>query len=530
MLWSAPAPRSRYPHELRVCSAPLAADVRRQVPAIHARRRLALTCLLPILVTLAACTAPPQPAAGASGTTVPTPGITPAPTPTVDELITDDWARLEEVWHLLEQAGPGVWAGWGTNLPPLLLESETADFLVGHASPPAGFAGIPGLTVADRQVYGRVGHLAASIGVQQIGDRLGVVLLPRDRLQTLLDEALGPGVVVLDDVQYVRWAAHEAFHVHELTSMSGDLPRFDFEGDEMELVAALASTEGFAERLADEGRLLMQALATQTDAELQKAVARFFAARAQRRAVLPPEVGGFEQAVEWTEGLARYSDVRLLQAAASGYQPSPPFAALGMHYPEPDVTWADAIRWLDDLSSIPGTVRDRYYELGAAQAHLLDRLMPGWHTRALPGGESLEALLQAGLAAADADTPTVLRALAVVDLAVAGRDYRVAVADDPEAWARGLAGVHDLGPLDGLLFAFPAPTAAEFFMKNAAMALDIAFFDAAGACVRVVTMPLCANDPCPAYGAPSPYRWALEAPAGTLAGLAPGDRMTVPTD
>ena len=60
------------------------------MPAIHARRRLALTCLLPVLVTLAACTAPPQPAAGASGTTVPRPGITPAPTPTVDELITDE--------------------------------------------------------------------------------------------------------------------------------------------------------------------------------------------------------------------------------------------------------------------------------------------------------------------------------------------------------------------------------------------------------------------------------------------------------
>lgn len=480
------------------------------------------------LLAIAGCTSVPAPAGSPDGTSSAAPSAAPASVPTVDGPSADDLARLEEVYHLIDGLGPSLWTGWGEDHAPFLLESDTADFLVGHRAPPEGFVPVPGLTVGGEPVATRAGHLVPGIGVQPIGDQLGVALLPRDRLQAFVDELLGADVVALDDVQYVRWAAHEAFHVFELNSVGGELPRFGFEGNEMEMGGVLAETDGFADQLADEARLLKRALETQTDAELRAAVDTFLRGREQRRATLPAETGGFEQAVEWSEGLARYSDVRLLQAAASDYRPSPAFAVLGVSYPEPDATWADAIHWLDDLSSVPGTVRDRYYELGAAQAYLLDRLMPGWHPRALPGGESLESLLRAGLAAADAGTPPTLRALRAVDLAVADREYRVAVADDPAAWTRGLAGVDDLGPLDGLLFAFPEPVEARFSMKGASIALDIAFFDAAGACLGVVPMPRCATDPCPTYGARSPYRWALEGPEGTLAGIAEGDRMIAP--
>ena len=483
-------------------------------------------CLLSLLA-VAGCSSVPAPAGSAAGTSSATPGAAPASVPTADTPTADDLARLEEVHNLIDGLGPGLWAGWGEDHLPLLLESDTADFLVGHPAPPEGFETMAGLTVGGEPVSTRAGHLVPGIGVQPIGDQLGVALLPRDRLQAFVDELLGSGVVTLDDVQYVRWVAHEAFHVFELRSVGGELPRFGFEGSETEMGGVLAETDGFSERLADEARLLKRALATQTDAELRAAVDTFLRGREQRRATLPAEIGGFEQAVEWSEGLARYSDVRLLQAAASDYRPSPAFAALGASYPEPEATWTDAVHWLDDLSSVPGTVRDRYYELGAAQAYLLDRLMPGWHPRALPGGESLESLLRAGLAAADAGTPPTLRALPAAEVTTGDHGYRVAVADDPAAWTRGLAGVEDLGPLDGLLFAFPGPVEAKFSMKGASIALDIAFFDAAGTCVGFAMMPLCAADPCPTYGARSPYRWALEGPVGTLAGIAEGDRMTV---
>lgn len=435
------------------------------------------------------------------------------------ELTRDEWARLEEVWHLLAAKGPSVWDGWGAEMPSLLLQAQDFDYLVGHPSPPAGFESVDGLALAGEQVSRRDGHLVPGIGVQQIGDRLGVAVLPRDRLQALLDDMFGEGVIALDHVQYVRWVAHESFHVFEMTAMSGELPRFGFEGEEMDLVARLEATAGFSDRLAEEGRLLRRALESSDDANMRASGAEFLAARAERRSGLSAEIVAFEQALEWTEGLARYSDVRLLQAAAADYVPSEGYVALGATYADADTTWAAALEVLDDLSAVPGTLRDRYYELGAAEGFLLDRLAPGWHGAALPGGQSVEALLSAALSAADQGIPPTLRTLAVGSLQVSGRTYSVGIADSPDAWARGLAGVTELGSLDGLLFAFPEPVSAAFFMKGAEMPLDIAFFDETGRCVGVASMPLCRADPCPTFGASSPYRWALEAPAGTLAEL-----------
>ena len=151
--------------------------------------------------------------------------------------------------------------------------------------------------------------------------------------------------------------------------------------------------------------------------------------------------------------------------------------------------------------------------------------MPGWQPRAFPGGESLEDPLAAALTAAEQGVPTALRSFGLANLRVGAEAYVVAVADAPDEWSRGLAGVNDLGSIDGLLFAFPEPVEAAFFMTGATIPLDIAFFAEDGRCLSVQSMPLCAADPCPAFRAPAPYRWALEAPAGKLAGLGEGALM-----
>jgi uncharacterized membrane protein (UPF0127 family) len=470
----------------------------------------------------------------ACGTTVSptrteTPARTPAPTASAppstaapEGVVAADWARLEEIWRVVVTLGPDVWDGWGEERPPLLLQVGGADYLIGHPSPPEGFDPVTGFEVAGAPVLRRAGHLAPSIGVQLLGDRLGVALLPRVELQAFLDGMLGVGVVTLDDVQYVRWAAHEAFHVYQLEQMAMELPRFGFEGNEMELAAKLGQLDSFTSQLAAEARLLRAALAASNDTELREKASAFLAARESRRAKGPTGVAGFEQAVEWSEGLARYTDVQLLEVAGSGYEPSAAFIALGAAYAKPDQAWQAAIAWLDDLSNVPGTLRDRYYELGAAQAYLLDRLMPGWQPRAFPGGESLEELLAAALVAGAQRVPAALRALGLADLTIGVETYVVAVADAPDEWARGLAGVDDLGSIDGLLFAFAKPVDAAFFMRGATIALDIAFLGADGRCLGVQTMTLCAADPCPTYRAPAPYRWALEAPAGELGGIAEG--------
>lgn len=114
------------------------------------------------------------------------------------------------------------------------------------------------------------------------------------------------------------------------------------------------------------------------------------------------------------------------------------------------------------------------------------------------------------------------------EIKLAGRPWTVAVADTPERWQTGLMGVENLGDLDGMLFVFPQSISGGFWMKDTLIPLDIAFFEAGGDLVEVLEMQPCRADPCPSYGPGAPYRWALEAPAGELAGLPPDARLRLP--
>lgn len=132
-----------------------------------------------------------------------------------------------------------------------------------------------------------------------------------------------------------------------------------------------------------------------------------------------------------------------------------------------------------------------------------------------------------GPGAVDSTMPPLLAGLELTTVTIGSRELMVAIADTPAARSRGLSGTADLGPLDGILFVFPEPVETVFFMRGVAIALDIAFVDADGRVLSVLTMPLCTADPCPTYAPSSPYRWAIETPAGGLSGVATGDQIEI---
>lgn len=105
------------------------------------------------------------------------------------------------------------------------------------------------------------------------------------------------------------------------------------------------------------------------------------------------------------------------------------------------------------------------------------------------------------------------------EVTVAGRVWAVAVADEPSERERGLSGVTDLGDLAGMLFVFPHDTTAGFWMQDTLLSLDIAFFDAEGSLVDLLSMTPCPGEDCPTYRAAGPYRFALEVPAGGFGGV-----------
>jgi uncharacterized membrane protein (UPF0127 family) len=107
-----------------------------------------------------------------------------------------------------------------------------------------------------------------------------------------------------------------------------------------------------------------------------------------------------------------------------------------------------------------------------------------------------------------------LEGFEVIQLTVDGDPLSVALADTPALRRQGLRGVEDLGEVAGMWFTWGgAESTSAFTMQDTLIELDIAFFDADGEVVDVLTMVPCSQSDCPLYRASRPYVAALEVPA-----------------
>jgi len=296
-----------------------------------------------------------------------------------------------EAWHLLSSYGDQAWPGWGAARIPLLIRAGEFDLLVGHPSPPQEFGLLPEAAVADQPVYRYAGHLipVPAATAWEVGGIWSVAVPTRAEFQQAIDAQLGAGVVQLDTANTVRAIVHEAFHAYALTAIHGDVPNFGADVDEGKMIQRLAALPDLDEQHAAEGQALVKALQASDRWEVRAAAAEFLKLRQTRRAGQDKEIAAYEQRVEWLEGLARYADIALMQLSArAGEAPGNPPAGK---------IWLDFHAALSSPAGSPDGFRGRYYLLGAAQAFLLDRLMPGWKTRALNEKFALEDLLQEAL-------------------------------------------------------------------------------------------------------------------------------------
>jgi uncharacterized protein len=100
------------------------------------------------------------------------------------------------------------------------------------------------------------------------------------------------------------------------------------------------------------------------------------------------------------------------------------------------------------------------------------------------------------------------------------------VADSDAERARGLMGRTSLPSDGGMVFRFPAPTEAGFWMKDTSVPLSIAF-RAEGRIIAILDMEPCTNEPCPVYRPGASYETAIEMRRGWFDehGVEIGDRV-----
>ncbi|HWD09020.1 MAG TPA: DUF192 domain-containing protein [Actinomycetota bacterium] len=103
----------------------------------------------------------------------------------------------------------------------------------------------------------------------------------------------------------------------------------------------------------------------------------------------------------------------------------------------------------------------------------------------------------------------------------------VQIAATPESQSVGLMEVKSLPANLGMAFMFGDPVRLAFWMEDTLIPLDIAFWNASGAVVTVLSMVPCTTNPCTLYNPTAPYVGAVEMQAGLIAkdGLKVGDTV-----
>lgn len=342
----------------------------------------------------------------------------PESSPAVSQLSFQEQARIREITHLRSTLGEKVWPGWSKQEIPILLYNEKYAFLTGLQDPAPGWTSVPygrrgggewepvSGTSYYRQQLPDDGNTPQAF-IVQIGDTFAASMTTKawtsihmvDLIKSELPGLFKPVFPYFiftgqfNSDWYVSAVLHESFHVlqaryayerleesEQATALEGEYP---WEDDE------------FRALWLEERQLLAEALDTQDPLEFRELVQEWSVVRGERREQLPEILVRYEKRREWLEGLAKYAEIAIWQAAyespdydpVSGMSEVPDFDG----YQEAPEYWN---REIGQLQSDLQFSESMFYYTGWAQAALLDRLDADWKDRIMDKGVYLDDLLE----------------------------------------------------------------------------------------------------------------------------------------
>ena len=341
----------------------------------------------------------------------------------LDRLSELEKAQLSEVLHLRTGLGDAVWPGWSQADIPLIVYNEQYAFLVDYPNPPDGWMKVPGLEPRGgpwEEVPGDVfeGHPYYRTLITDpqktpegftvlVGDRWVATFQTREYgqvefyrgfrqnlppfISNLIPVRLVWALLMGKTESYIAALEHESFHAYE-----GILAVDKLNASEtMYSVEENYPYDDMEEPWKQEMNVLVQAAQADTDTEAIDLARQFLQMRTSRQAGLSTEQVDLEHLREWEEGLAKYAELEITRLAGSkdGYRPIEGISQdKDFHnYKGQQQFWSEQLKEAKNTQGRSGGTR--FYYSGNALAVLLDRLLPGWKPRALPGGEYLDDLL-----------------------------------------------------------------------------------------------------------------------------------------
>lgn len=344
--------------------------------------------------------------------------------------------QANEIWSVIGRKNNPVWPGWDARGTPVLIYFPgRQDLLINHPKPPAGFRPYTGpvrssigpMVIRDGKTFIDLDNQNTTREIEGVETLVVADTLSTRRLwvKGLADSvAANPGEadsiitggLFPNPYSSMTTFVHEAFHAYQRKMAPKKAP------NEMALVqypsTSVANNVGFAL----EAQCLAAALRAKTPAAARAEGVRWLAARQTRRAAISAEAAAYEDATEFSEGLAKYVEYRILQDL-EGRKPSPEmWLVQGFRGYGDMATQRDGmVRQMDGFLSGrnvvnndlygASSVRFRLYYSGMAVAALLDRLGAKWHDRMLKTDATLTTLAQEAIAASPAELGDARRAL-----------------------------------------------------------------------------------------------------------------------
>ena len=297
----------------------------------------------------------------------------------VPPLPADDRIRIAEAFRLADVVQDNVWDRWSDVHFALLLVTPEHEFLIRHPRPSDDFveAGYDSLLQSTVYVRSRT--------------------LPPNLLATFPAVGGVPTVVIgqpentgKTSSSWVVTALHEHFHQLQ-TSQPGyydavnglNLARGDQSGMWMLNYAFPYDSARVNHQFRALGLALRDAVESRTRAGAKERTEAYMALRRKLKESLNVDDYNYFSLQLWQEGVARYTELQVAEAAAAYFEPSTAFRSL------PDFASFEQIsadlkrKILEELNDLSLSEKRRvvFYPIGAAEALLLDEANPAWKER-----------------------------------------------------------------------------------------------------------------------------------------------------
>jgi hypothetical protein len=290
-----------------------------------------------------------------------------------------DRTRIAEAFRIADTLGNRVWKDWSTAPLATLLITQEHEFLVRHPNPPGDFkkAGTDALLRGEVYFRKRVFQMdfLATFPLN------GVPTIIIGQAENTMARTSTPWVVTLLHEHFHQLQYSRAGYYNQVAELG--LARGDATGMWM-LNFPFPYTEPRVDKSFTElCRTLAAALDSGGTGQFVQNLSAYVRARKSFVQMLAADDYKYLSFQLWQEGVARYTEHRIAQLAASDYSPTQEFRFLGDFTPFEQLAGSLLKRIKSELVDISLSNRQRvaFYSVGAAEAMLADLAHTDWQER-----------------------------------------------------------------------------------------------------------------------------------------------------